>query len=173
MTAVVSSALVGTSTGSGMANVAITGPFTIPLMKKVGYTAAQAGGIEAAASTGGSIMPPVMGIVAFVMAEVTGTPYVRLIAMAIIPAILYYLCIALFVHLQAGKLRVTRLKEKVDRKWLILGAPLFAIPIGVLLWLLVAGYSLRFTVFFMIASIVIVSLLRKETRGNLSHWIKN
>lgn len=173
MTAVVASALVGTSTGSGMANVAITGPFTIPLMKKVGYTAAQAGGIEAAASTGGSIMPPVMGIVAFVMAEVTGTPYIRLIAMAIIPAILYYLCIALFVHLQAGKLRVTRLKEKVDRKWLILGAPLFAIPIGVLLWLLVAGYSLRFTVFFMIASIVIVSLLRKETRGNLSHWIKN
>jgi len=173
MTAVVSSALVGTSTGSGMANVAITGPFTIPLMKKVGYTPAQAGGIEAAASTGGSIMPPVMGIGAFLMAEITGTPYIRLIAMAAIPAILYYLCIATFVQLQAAKLRVSPIKEAIDTRMIILGAPIFLIPLGVLLMLLIAGYSLRFTVFFMLISLVIVSLLRKETRGNIRQWIND
>ncbi len=171
MTAVVSSALVGTSTGSGMANVAITGPFTIPLMKKSGYTPAMAGGIEAAASTGGGIMPPVMGISAFVMAEFTGTPYIKLIAMAAIPALLYYLCITLYVNLQAGKLRIARVKEAVDKRQIIQGAPLFLAPIGVLLWLLIAGYSLRFTVFFMVASIIVVALLRKETRGNLRLWI--
>jgi len=171
MTAVVSSALVGTVSGSGQANVAITGAFTIPMMKKIGYTPAQAGGIEAAASTGGSIMPPVMGIVAFVMSQYTGIPYIRLIKMAIIPALLYYSCIGLYVHFLGKKLKI-KVYDKPDIKKIITGAPIFLFPIFILIWLLVKGHSLRFTIFYVIVSLVAIALFRKETRGNLSVWIE-
>lgn len=171
MTAVFSSALVGTVSGSGQANVAITGAFTIPMMKKIGYTPAQAGGIEAAASTGGSIMPPVMGIVAFVMSQYTGIPYIRLIKMAIIPALLYYSCIGLYVHLLGKKLKI-KVYEKPDIKKIIMGAPVFVFPIFILVWLLLKGHSLRYTIFYVIVSVVVLALFRKETRGNLSVWIE-
>ena len=172
LSAVISSALVGTVSGSGQANVAITGPFTIPLMKRAGYTPAQAGGIEAAASSGGSIMPPIMGIVAFVMAKYTATPYVKLIVMALIPALLYYLCIAIFVHLQACKLGIKHIKQEINIKKIIIGAPLFLVPIAVLLFLLIEGHSLRFTVFYMSLTLVVISLFRKESRGTLKGWIE-
>ena len=94
--AVVTSALVGTTTGSIGANIATTGSFTIPLMKKAGYTPEEAGAIEAAASSGGQIMPPVMGAVAFAMAGVTGIPYLKIALAATIPAILYFFTIGLY-----------------------------------------------------------------------------
>lgn len=171
MTAVISSALVGTASGSGQANVAITGAFTIPMMKKIGYTPAQAGGIEAAASTGGSIMPPVMGIVAFVMSQYTGIPYVRLIQMAIIPALLYYLCIGTYVHLLGKKMKI-EVYQKPNIKKIIIGAPIFIVPLLVLVWLLFQGRSLRFTIFYVLISLVFLALFRKETRRDLSTWIK-
>ena len=171
MTAVISSALVGTASGSAQANVAITGAFTIPMMKKIGYTPAQAGGIEAAASTGGSIMPPVMGIVAFVMSQYTGIPYVRLIQMAIMPALLYYLCIGTYVHLLGKKMKIEAY-QKPNIKKIIIGAPIFIFPLLVLVWLLFQGRSLRFTIFYVLISLVFLALFRKETRGNLSTWIK-
>ena len=147
LTAVVSSALVGMSSGSGMANVAITGPFTIPLMRKVGYSAEQAGAIEATASTGGNIMPPVMGVVAFVMAEFTGVPYVKIIAYAAIPAILYYVCVALYVQFNARKLKIAPMEEPIDFHAMRVGAPLFFVPLTVLVYLLVQGRSLGFSIF--------------------------
>ena len=99
--AVVSSALIGTVTGSGPSNVAITGSFTIPLMKRLGYKAEFAAGVEAAASTGGIIMPPVMGATAFVLAQLTGTSYLEVCKAAVLPAILFYVAVFLTVHVEA------------------------------------------------------------------------
>jgi TRAP transporter 4TM/12TM fusion protein len=159
-------------TGSGQANVAITGTFTIPLMKKIGYPAAMAGGIESAASTGGSIMPPVMGIVAFVMAQYTGTPYFELIKMAVIPALLYYGCIAIFVHFQAKKLGImVKETERVNWKRALSAAPLFIVPVIVLVYLLAIGKSLRYTVFYVVITLFLIGLLRKESRATVFDWL--
>ena len=101
--AVISSALMGTISGSGVANVVTTGQFTIPLMKRFGYSSGFAGGVEATASMGGQIMPPVMGAVAFIMAENIGVPYATIVKAAIIPAIIYFASAYWMVHLEAGK----------------------------------------------------------------------
>ena len=101
--AVISSALMGTINGSGVANVVTTGQFTIPLMKRFGYRPAFAGAVEATASMGGQIMPPVMGAVAFIMAETIDVPYAEIVKAAIIPAILYFATGFWMVHLEAGK----------------------------------------------------------------------
>ena len=101
--AVFSSALMGTISGSGVANVVTTGQFTIPLMKRFGYRAAFAGGVEATASMGGQIMPPVMGAVAFIMAETLGVEYIEIVKAALIPAILYFGAAFWMVHLEAGR----------------------------------------------------------------------
>ncbi len=102
--AVVSSALMGTINGSGVANVVTTGQFTIPLMKRFGFRPAFAGGVEATSSMGGQIMPPVMGAVAFIMAETLGVPYLDVVKAAIVPALLYFVTVFLMVHLEAGRL---------------------------------------------------------------------
>jgi len=99
----VSSGLMGTISGSGVANVVTTGQFTIPLMKRFGYRAEFAGGVESTASMGGQIMPPVMGAVAFIMAETLDVPYVEVVKAALVPAILYFASAFWIVHLEAGK----------------------------------------------------------------------
>ena len=101
--AVISSGLYGTISGSPTSDVVTTGAITIPIMKRLGYKASFAGGVEVAASTGGSLLPPVMGAAAFIMAEYTGIPYRDIALAAIIPAILFYLPIYLQVHLRAVK----------------------------------------------------------------------
>lgn len=93
----------GSISGSAIANVVTTGAFTIPLMKRLGYKAKQAGGIEAAASTGGQIMPPLMGAGAFLIAEYTNTPYLDIVKVSILPAIMYFATVYLFVHIIALK----------------------------------------------------------------------
>ena len=100
---VASSALMGTVSGSGVANVVASGQFTIPLMKRFGFPAAFAGGVEATSSMGGQIMPPVMGAVAFIMAETIDVPYSEIVDAAIIPALLYFAACFWSVHLEAGK----------------------------------------------------------------------
>jgi len=100
-TAVLASGLMGSISGSSVANTVTTGAFTIPAMKRVGYSADFAGAVEAAASTGGQIMPPVMGAAAFIMSEMTGIPYLQIIKAAAIPAILYYLAVGTMVHFEA------------------------------------------------------------------------
>lgn len=110
---VLASALTGTISCSPVANVSITGQFTIPLMKRVGYSPKVAGGIEAVGSTGGSIMPPIMGAGAFVMAEMTGIPYYEIVIAAIIPAFLYFLSVYWSVDFEAAKSKMNGLKKKI------------------------------------------------------------
>ena len=105
--AVVSSGLMGTVSGSSVANVCTTGMFTIPLMKSVGYEPHFAGAVEAVASTGGQIMPPVMGAAAFIMAQILGVPYIEVVVAAIVPALLYYFAVMVQVHFEAARLGLT------------------------------------------------------------------
>lgn len=104
MTSVVSSGLMGSISGSSVANTVTTGAFTIPLMKKVGYAPYYAGAVEATSSTGGQIMPPVMGAAAFIMADFTGFQYIEIVKAAVIPAVLYYIAVGTMVHLEACKI---------------------------------------------------------------------
>jgi TRAP transporter 4TM/12TM fusion protein len=141
--AVISSALMATISGSGVANVVTTGQFTIPLMKRFGYRAAFAGGVEATASMGGQIMPPVMGAVAFIMAETLGVPYADIVKAALIPALLYFVSAFWMVHLEAGKRSLLGLpKEELPsagralrKSWYLL------VPLAVLVYLLFTGYT--------------------------------
>ncbi|NIX77993.1 TRAP transporter permease [Microvirga sp. c23x22] len=140
---VASSALMGTVSGSGVANVVASGQFTIPLMKRFGFTSAFAGGVEATSSMGGQIMPPVMGAVAFIMAETIDVPYAKIVEAAIIPAILYFVACYLAVHLEAGKRDLVGLpKSELPNAWAELRKNWFLItPLGVLVYLLFAGYT--------------------------------
>jgi TRAP-type uncharacterized transport system fused permease subunit len=116
-------------TGSTVASIAITGSFTIPMMKKVGYKPEQAAAIEAASSNGGQIMPPVMGIVAFVMAGFTGIPYYQICLASIIPALIYYWVLLLYAELQARKLHIRRESMVLmEKREILLDAPIFVIP---------------------------------------------
>jgi len=140
---VISSALMGTINGSGVANVVTTGAFTIPLMKRSGFRPAFAGGVEAVASMGGQIMPPVMGAVAFIMAETLGVPYLEIVKAAIVPAILYFITVFVMVHLEAGRLGLRGLPR--DQLPSALGALrkhwYLILPLAALVWLLFSGYT--------------------------------
>ena len=113
--AVVSSGLFGTISGSAVANVMVTGQFTIPMMKRTGFQPHFAGAVEATASTGGQIMPPVMGAAAFVMAEFMGIPYLTVCKHAIIPAVLYYLAVFMAVHFEAVRTNLRGMLEAPPR----------------------------------------------------------
>lgn len=170
MLSVVTSALIGSVTGSTAANITITGTFTIPMMKERGYTAEQAGAIELAASNGGQILPPIMGAAAFILASYIGMPYVKVMLFATIPALLYFFTLAIYVQIQAKKRHFARLESKVSGRELLLDSPLFLIPFIVLVLLLVQGYSLMFVGFWSIVSIAATGitshLLRKEAKIN-------
>jgi TRAP transporter 4TM/12TM fusion protein len=172
LSSVVTSALIGTCTGSIAANIATTGSFTIPAMKKAGYKPEYAGAIEAAASSGGQIMPPVMGAAAFVMAGITGIPYLRIMTAAIFPAILYFLVVGLYTQLRAAKLQLERQPViALNVKEMLLRMPLFVIPLGIIVYLLILGHSLSFCAFWGTISCVVLSLFRKQTRGSFATWI--
>ena len=145
--AVVSSGLMGTINGSGVANVVTTGQFTIPLMKRFGYKAAFAGGVEATSSMGGQIMPPVMGAVAFIMAETIDVPYLEVCKAAAIPAILYFITAFLMVHLEAGRAGLLGIpKEECPDPWAAMRLRWYLIlPLAVLVYLLFAGYTPLFS----------------------------
>jgi len=145
--AVVASGMMGTINGSGVANVVTTGQFTIPLMKRFGYGAAFAGGVEATSSMGGQIMPPVMGAVAFIMAETIGVPYVSIVKAALIPALLYFATAFWMVHLEAGRLGLLGLpKEECPDAWAaIRGNWYLILPLAALVWLLFSGYTPLFS----------------------------
>lgn len=167
--AVVGSGLMGTISGSSFANVAGTGTFTIPLMKSVGYKPEFAGGVEAAASSGGQIMPPIMGAAAFIMAEMTGVPYGQLIIYAAIPAVLYYLSVFLMVDLEAAKLGLSGLsKDKLPKFMEVLkkGGFLLLAPLGIF-YMLLKGYSPIKASFAAVMIVIVTSMFRKETRLNL------
>ena len=176
---VVSSGLMGTISGSGVANVVTTGQFTIPLMKRFGYRSEFAGGVEATSSMGGQIMPPVMGAVAFIMAETIGVAYVEVCLAAAIPAALYFFTAFLMVHLEAGRAHLLGLPKDecpdpwaaVRRDWHLL------LPLIVLVWLLFAGFTPLFsgTVGLALTAILIFAsalALRIPARGlRIAFWV--
>ena len=145
--AVISSGLMGTINGSGVANVVTTGQFTIPLMKRFGYSAAFAGGVEATASMGGQIMPPVMGAVAFIMAETIDVPYVAIVKAALIPAILYFVTAFWMVHLEAGRKGLLGLpKHECPDPWAAIRIRWYLLlPLVGLVALLFSGYTPLFS----------------------------
>lgn len=171
-TAVISSSLVGTVTGAAVANVAITGAFTIPFMKKVGYSPAQAGGIEATASTGGQIMPPVMGASAFLMASFLGVPYATIMAAALVPALLYYWSVMLGVQFMSVQSGIEAPEEVVDRALVTRRLPLFIVPLGIMIAMLAMNYSPSLAAFWAIVVAIAMSYLTADTRPEFGALLK-
>ncbi len=176
---VVSSALMGTITGSGVANVVTTGQFTIPLMTRFGYRPAFAGAVEATASMGSQLMPPVMGAVAFIMAETIDVPFAEIAKAALIPALLYFGSVFLMVHLEAKRGGLMGLpKDQCPDPWAAVRQRWFLlIPLGVLIWLLFSGRTPLFagTVGLALTAIVILGsaiILRVSSIfGGLPFWV--
>ncbi|MCA1949609.1 MAG: TRAP transporter permease [Treponema sp.] len=164
--AVLSSGLMGTVSGSSVANVVGTGSFTIPMMKKLGYKPEFAGAVEATASTGGQLMPPIMGAAAFLMAEFTSIPYARIIGAAAIPALLYYLGVWAGVHFEARRLGLRGLsREELPKfKTIMLERGHLMIPLVVIVYLLVSGYTPMKAALWAIILSIAASWLRKSTR---------
>lgn len=167
--AVLASAMHGTISGSAPANVLTVGVLTIPLMKRLGYPAYMAGAIEAAASTGGIIMPPVMGSVAFIMAQFIGVPYGTIALYAIIPAFLYFFGIFLTVHWSALRHNIGGLPEEELPPWRRTFKENWhtLLPLGVLIYMMVEGYSAQYSVTLAIFACVLSSWFRKHTRMGL------
>ncbi|MEP1649472.1 MAG: TRAP transporter fused permease subunit [Paracoccaceae bacterium] len=159
---VFSGLLFGTVSGSAVANVVASGTFTIPMMRRVGYPRESAGGIEAASSSGGQLAPPVMGAGAFIMAEITGIPYSEIVMAAVLPCLLFYLAIFLTVDLQAKRLGLHGVPRSELPKMRDLGRDAFLLlPLVVLLYLLLSGYSIIAAGTWGLASTLLVSMCRE------------
>jgi TRAP transporter 4TM/12TM fusion protein len=164
--AVAVSAMMGTVSGSAVANTVTTGTLTIPLMKRIGFEPHVAGAVEATASTGGQLMPPVMGAAAFIMAEYLGIAYIEVCKAAVIPAVLYFLAIYSVVHFYSLKIgiqgmpadEIPSVKLVLRDKWM------FAIPLITLIVILIYGYSPRIAVLYTLLVTVIMSFFRKQSR---------
>ncbi|NCB16228.1 MAG: TRAP transporter permease [Synergistales bacterium] len=172
--AVVASALMGSISGSAQANVATTGAFTIPLMKRVGYMPHFAGAVEAAASTGGILMPPIMGASAFIMSTFLGIPYVKIMIAGFTPALLYYLAIMFMVDLRAKKRGLKGMEpgDTPSLKATMLDKGHMTIPLVVIIYLLVAGYTPLYSAFLGLFAIVLVSSLKRSTRMGIREVIE-
>jgi len=156
--AVLSSALTGTISGSAVANTASTGVITIPLMKANGFRPAFAGGVEAAASTGGQLMPPIMGAGAFVMASYTTIPYGTIVAVSLVPALLYFLSVAFIVRIEAVKYNAgAHIDMTVDMGKLISGGLVFILPLAVMFWLLLTGVTPDYAACWAILALIVTS----------------
>ena len=164
--AVLSSALQGTVSGSSVSNTVSTGSFTIPLMKSLGYTPEFAGAVEAAASTGGQIMPPVMGSAAFLISEACGVPYRELMLIAIIPASLYFIGIWISVHLEAKRLGLKGTpRDQLPKLWpLIRDKGHLLLPLIAIIYLMLDGYTITRAALIGCLVCIIVPYLRKGTR---------
>ena len=164
--AVVSSGLMGTVSGSSVANVCTTGMFTIPLMKSVGYEPYFAGAVEAVASTGGQIMPPVMGAAAFIMAQILGVPYIEVAIAAVVPALLYYFAVMVQVHFEACRLGLRGIpwKQLPPLGPLLKTKGFLLIPLVAIIYFLLAGYTPLKAAFNGILVSFVLSWLNKETR---------
>ena len=164
--AVITSSLFGTVSGSAVANVMTTGTFTIPLMMRTGYRPAFSGAVEAVASTGGQLMPPIMGAAAFVMAEFLGVSYLTVAAFALLPAVLYYVAVFMAVHFEAKRIGLVGL-PKADlprlREVIVERGHVF-LPLVVIVVVLLAGYSAAFSALCGIGSVIPTTWLRASTR---------
>ena len=163
--AVVSSALCGMVSGSSVGNTVTTGSVTIPMMKKTGYPGEFAGAVEAAASTGGQIMPPIMGAAAFIMAEMTDFEYSKIIVRAILPAFLYFLGIFLGVHFKAKKLGLKGLPREELPKWgKLLPKIYLLLPLVLLVYMIVSGQTMAKSAIYATIAAIAVSLINKDDR---------
>lgn len=172
--AVVASALMGSISGSAQANVATTGAITIPLMKRVGYAPFFAGAVEATASTGGILMPPIMGAAAFIMSTFLGVPYFKIMLAGATPAVLYYTAVMFMVDFRAKKKGLKGISPKdlpplgktmVERGHMLL-------PLALIIYFLMAGYTPLFSAFLGLVSIIVLSSIRKSTRMSLKDFIQ-
>lgn len=166
--AVLASAFFGSISGSAVANVVSTGNFTIPLMKRVGYSPAYAGAVEAVASTGGQLMPPIMGAAAFIMADYLGIPYMQLVKHAVIPALLYFIAVGFMIHFRALRLDlrgIPRHELPSLRKVVKEGFHLL-LPVVLIVYFILAGYTPTNAAFWASVSVVLVSALKPQTRMN-------
>jgi TRAP transporter 4TM/12TM fusion protein len=172
LASVITSALFGTISGSAVANVVVDGVYTIPLMKRMGYPAHFAGAVEAATSTGGQFMPPVMGAAAFLLAEISGTPYVQVIKIAAIPACLYFASVGIIIYLEAVKRGLKGMPaSELPQFRSILKEIHLLLPIPILIALLAMDFTPFVAAFYTICGTIVVSWLRKESRMGFSKII--
>ncbi len=164
--AVISSGFLGSINGSAIANVVTTGSFTIPLMKRTGYSKNFSGAVEAAASVGGQVLPPVMGATAFIMAETLGKPYAEIALAAVLPGVLYYMGVITVVHLRAKKrgLRGLSRKDLPNMKQVIKERGHLLIPLVILIYMLFGGFTPIYAAAWAIISTVVIAMFRKTTR---------
>ncbi|MGY6570021.1 MAG: TRAP transporter permease, partial [Salinarimonas sp.] len=164
--AIITSSMFGTVSGSAVANVMTTGTFTIPLMRRTGYRPAFSGAVEAVASTGGQLMPPIMGAAAFVMAEFLGTSFLTVATFAIFPAILYFVAVFMAVHFEAKRIGLKGIpKPDLPRLGTVLRerGHLF-LPLAIIIGVLLSGYSASFAALSGIVSVIPTTWLRSSTR---------
>ncbi|WP_461180896.1 TRAP transporter permease [Virgibacillus kimchii] len=170
--AIFSSALNGTISGSSVANTVTTGSYTIPMMKRLGYRPNFAGAVEAASSTGGQLMPPIMGAAAFLMIEFAGESYWEIAKAATIPAMLYFSGIWIMTHLEAKRTGLHGLpKDQLPNRLEVLKKIHLLLPIVAIVWLLFQGFSIERTALYGIAITILISLFRKDTRITPSRFI--
>jgi len=162
---VISSGFLGSISGSSIANTVTTGAFTIPLMKKVGYSPRFAGAVEAASSTGGQLMPPIMGAAAFIMAEFLGIPYIKIAACAVVPSFLHFFAVGTMVHLEAKKRGLTGIpRDRLPNLWLVVKERwLLLLPLVVIVYLLITGSSPFLAAFWGIIYSVVIGQVHART----------
>jgi TRAP transporter 4TM/12TM fusion protein len=169
---VIASGLFGSISGSAIANTVSTGAFTIPMMKKAGFKPHVAGGIEPAASIGGMFMPPIMGAGGFIMAELTGLPYSKIMLVAIFPAIMYFYSVYLMVHFYAKKNNIVGEKSEHSAMDILKSEWFYALPLIVITVFMLTGYSPAYSAILGIISCLIISWFRKDTRIDLKRFVE-
>ncbi|MGF1560973.1 MAG: TRAP transporter permease [Geminicoccaceae bacterium] len=168
LVAVIGSALTGTVSGSAVANTVSTGVITIPLMKRSGFPPKFAAGVEASASTGGQLMPPIMGAGAFVMASYTQIPYLTIVAVALLPALMYFASVAFWVRIEAKKHNILAVQDAVQPSLLEIlqrGGITFIVPISVLVGMLIAGFTPVYAAAYAILAVIVSSWLTPRRMG--------
>jgi TRAP transporter 4TM/12TM fusion protein len=162
---VFSSALLGTISGSGVANVMMDGVFTIPMMKRIGYTATFAAAVEAVASIGGQIMPPIMAAAAFIMSDFVGVPFRKVAVAAAIPAILYFFCVFVTVHFEARRLGLRKVprEEMPDLRATLRGDGYLLLPLVALIWYLYQGFSEEMSALMAVGTTFLISFVRRRS----------
>ncbi len=169
---VIASGLFGSISGSAIANTVSTGAFTIPMMKKAGFKPHVAGGIEPAASIGGMFMPPIMGAGGFIMAELTGLPYSKIMMVAIFPALMYFYSVYLMVHFYAKKNNIVGEKSEHSAMEILKSEWFYALPLIVITVFMLTGYSPAYSAILGIVACLIISWFRKETRIDLKRFVE-
>ncbi|UCH44505.1 MAG: TRAP transporter fused permease subunit, partial [Nitrospiraceae bacterium] len=169
---VIASGLFGSISGSAIANTVSTGAFTIPMMKKAGFKPHIAGGIEPAASIGGMFMPPIMGAGGFIMAELTGMPYSKIMLVAIFPALMYFFSVYLMVHFYAKKNNIVGEKSEHNAMYILKKEWFYTLPLIAITVFMLSGYSPAYSAILGIVSCLVVSWFRQETRIGVKEFVQ-